>query len=57
MPVKIDHKDPAFRDATHLAQNLNDLLVNKVMREERADHIVKRRSLQMEAVAHRHALN
>ena len=41
MAMQIDHEDAPARDAAHLAKNLDDLFVNKVMREERADHVIK----------------
>src|SRR5262245_13827964 len=43
MPVKIDHKDPPLCDAVHLTKNLNHLLVNKMMRKQRTDNVIKLR--------------
>ena len=57
MTMKIDHKYPSLRHATHLTKNLDHLLVEKVMREERTDHIIKLRIRQTEASEHRHAPN
>src|SRR5690349_9120779 len=39
--MQIDHEDAPARDATHLAQKVNDLFVGKVMREQRTHDVIK----------------
>src|ERR1041384_3915416 len=41
MTIEIDNKYPSPRHATHLAKYRNHLLVDKVMREERTDDVIK----------------
>src|ERR1051325_2820789 len=41
MAVQIDHEYATPRHTTHLTQDLHHLLINKMMCEQRADHIVK----------------
>src|SRR5215475_10626298 len=43
MTIQIDHKYAPPRNATHLTQNLHHLLINKMMREQRTDHVIKLR--------------
>src|SRR6185503_13479557 len=43
MPVQIDHEYPSLRNTTHLTKHLHDLLVEKMMREQRTDHVIKLR--------------
>ena len=39
--VKVDYKDPAPRNSCHLAKDFDHLLLNKVMRKERADDVIE----------------
>src|SRR5688500_17773133 len=39
--MKIDHDDSAARHSLHLAENLNYLLLDKMMRKQRTDHVIK----------------
>src|ERR1051326_8940814 len=41
MPVQIDHENATPRNPTHLTQNLHHLIIDKVMRKQRTDHVVK----------------
>jgi hypothetical protein len=41
VPVQIDNKYSPPRNATHLLQNLDHLLVSEVMRKQRTNHIIK----------------
>jgi len=43
MTMQIDHEYPSLRHAAHLTKYLHHLLVEKMMREERAHHVVKLR--------------
>src|SRR6185503_15798336 len=41
MPVQVDHEYPPLGNATHFAKYMDHLLVEKMMREQRADHVIK----------------
>src|SRR5215213_944713 len=43
MAMQVDHEYATPRDPAHLTKNLDHLLVNKVVREQRTDHIIKLR--------------
>src|SRR5215218_10775974 len=41
MTMQIDDEYPSLRNAAHLTKNMDHLLVEKVMREQRADDVIK----------------